>query len=181
MVTCRDIVIRALRMGGIVAKGDTPDAEELDDAMMALQGLYDGWFTGGMFGRLEDAYAEEDYDAKVGQRVFITSGTVTLPELVDDEHPPRDLMAIEINDSSGRQAYIWDRQDWVRIDALTVSDTAPLANRGAEGLAACLALSIMEEYGAVPGQVLASKAGAFRTNLRLKYGTQQEPVAGVWY
>lgn len=181
MATCRDIVSRALRMGGVISKGEDPEAAELSDGVMALQGLYDGWFTGGMFGRLKDYYTEDDYDAEVGQRVFITSGTVTLPDLVDDEHPPRDLAAIEINDADGRQAWIWDRQEWVRIDTLAAADEAPLSNRGAEGLAACLAVSIMEEYGASPGPVTVAKAGAFRTNLRLRFGTEQEPVAGQWY
>jgi len=180
MTTVRDIVARALRMLGW-RKGRDPRPAELADGLIALQGLYDAWFTGGMFGRLADYYTEDDYEAAVGQRVFATSGTVTLPELVEDEHPPRDLSAIEVNDGDGRRAYIWDRQAWVRIDALADSSDAPLANRGSEGLAASLAVWIAEEYGETPGPVTASKAAAFKTNLRLRYGTQQEPIAGQWF
>lgn len=181
MTTCRDIVTRALRMAGIVGKGREPKARELDDGMFALQGLFDGWFAGGMFGRLTDYYAEGGYEAEVGQRVFYTGTAPTLPELVDSVHPPRDLAAIEFNNASGRGAHIWDRSGWVRIDALDADDDAPLALRGAEGLAACLAASIAEEYGAPLTASVVSKASNFRTNLRLNAGAEREVTAGQWF
>lgn len=181
MTTCRDIVARALRMAGIVRKGREPKATELADGMFALQGLYDGWLTGGMFGKLKDHYAQEDYEAEVGQRVYIESGAVTLPTLIENDHKPRDLAVVEINTPTAREVHVWDRNAWVRIDALEAGDDAPLALRGAEGLAACLAVSIAEEYGAAITGSTASKAGNFRTNLRLHYGSEQEPFEGTWF
>lgn len=180
MATCRDIVARSLRMSGIVRKGRDPRATELEDGMLALQGLYDAWFTGGMFGRLMDYHSEDDYDARVGQRIFSTSGIITLPTNEVD-YPIRDLAAIEINDPDGRRAYIWDRIAWVRLDALEPGDIAPLSNRGAEGLAACLASWTVEDYGDAPTPMMMSKAGSFRTNLRLQFGSEQEPVPGQYF
>lgn len=180
MATCRDIVARALRMSGIVRHGRDPKASELDEGMFALQGLYDAWFTGGMFGRLEDYQSEDDYDARAGQRIFVTSGIVTLP-VNERDYPIRDLAAIEINDVTGRKAYVWDRQAWVRVDALEPSDEAPLSNRGAEGLAACLATWIVEDYGETPTPMVMAKAGSYKTNLRLQFGSEQEPVPGQYF
>lgn len=179
-ITCRDIVSRALRMAGIVAKGREPKAAEMTDGMFALQSMYDSMFTGGMFGRLADN--REEYQVAPGQRVFVAEGTVELPTMDDyGDCVIRDLDAIEINEPSGRKAYIWDRTGWVRLDSLGETDEAPLAFRGAEGLAACLALMIAEEYGVPATAMMASKAGNFRTNLRLGFGAQRDIAAGVWY
>lgn len=182
MPTCRDIVTRALRMAGIVPKGRDPKAAEMTDGMFALQGLYDSMFTGGMFGRLYDVNVSDGFGVEPGQRVYVESGTVPLPAMDEyDRCHIRDLAALEINDESGRKAYIWDRTAWVRLDALDATDEAPLAQRGAEGLAACLAMQIVEDYGQAPTAMMDRKAGNFRTNLRLGWGAERDVVAGVWY
>lgn len=182
MPTCRDIVSRALRMTGIVAKGRDPKAAEMSDGMFALQSLYDSMFVGGMFGRLRDVQVSEDYEALPGDRVFVDAGVVTLPEMGGYEcRSIRDLAALEINQADERMAYIWDRTGWTRLDGLTENSEAPLAHRSAEGLAACLALMIAEEYGVAPTAMMVSKAGNFRTNLRMGFGSQQDVAAGVWY
>lgn len=180
--SCRDIVTRALRMAGIVPKGRDPKAAEMTDGMFALQGLYDSMFTGGMFGTLRDVNVYGDYEAGPGQRVLADDGEVTLPAMDDyDCRSIRDLAAIEINGAGIRKTYIWDRNGWTRLDALGETDEAPLANRGAEGLAACLAMQIVEDYGQAPTAMMDRKAGNFRTNLRLGWGAERDVVAGVWY
>lgn len=182
MTTCRDIVSRALRMAGIVPKGRDPKAVEMTDGMFALQSLYDSMFTGGMFGRLYDVNASDGFGVEPGQRVYVESGTVPLPVMGEyDRCQIRDLAALEINDESGRKAYIWDRTAWVRLDSLDETDEAPLAARGAEGLAACLALHIVGDYGVQPTPMMVSNAGNFRNNIRLGMGAQRDVVAGVWY
>lgn len=182
MITCRDIVSRALRMAGIVPKGRDPKAAEMTDGMFALQSLYDSMFTGGMFGRLRDRHVEDDYEIEPGQRVFVESGIVTLPTPGGyDCRSIRDLAAIEINESGVRKAYIWDRFKWVRLDSLGETDEAPLAHRGAEGLASCLALHIVGDYGLQPTAMMVSNAGNFRSNIRLGMGAERDVVPGSWY
>lgn len=182
MTTCRDIVSRALRMAGIVAKGRDPKAPEMTDGMFALQSTYDSMFVGGMFGRLRDVHVGEDYEAGPGQRVFASDGEVTLPAMDGyDCRSIRDLTAIEINAEGIRQTYIWDRNGWTRLDSLGETDEAPLAHRGAEGLAACVAMQIVEDYGQSPTAMMDRKAGNFRTNLRLGLGAERDIAAGVWY
>lgn len=182
METCRNIVSRALRMAGIVAKGRDPKAAEMTDGMFALQSTYDSMFVGGMFGKLRDVAVFEDYEALPGERVFVDDGTVTLPAMGGYEcRTIRDLAPLEINDASGRKVYIWDRTGWTRLDNLGETDEAPLAHRGAEGLAACVAMQIVEDYGQAPTGMMVAKAGSFRTNLRLRWGAQQDVAAGSWY
>lgn len=181
MATCRDIVFRALRMAGIVDREDDPTAAELRDGMTVLQSLYDGWLIGGMFGRLTDVYEAGDYEASEGQRIFIDSGTVTLPSTIDDDRKPRDLVAIEAHDDNGRQAWIWDRTQWTRIDSLSENDDAPLANRGVNGLAACVAVYYAEEFGAPVSAAAMIQARNFKVALSYKFGSEREVTTGTYY
>lgn len=181
MATVRDIVTRALRMTGIVDREDDPTAAELRDGLTVLQSLYDGWLTNGMFGRLTDVYEPGDYEAGEGERVFLEEGTLTLPTEID-ERKPRDLVAIEGFIAGGdRVAYIWDRTAWVQINDLAEADEAPLANRGENGLAACLAVAYAEEFGAeIKGSTLM-QARNFRTALSFKFGSEREPSVASYY
>lgn len=181
MATCRDIVSRALVMAKIIPRGEDPEADELSDGMTVLQSLYDTWLTGGMFGRLTDVYEPGDYEAGEGERVFIDSGTLTLPTAIDDERKPRDLVAIEAFDDDGRKAYIWDRTEWVRIDSLTADDDAPLASRGVNGLAACVAMNYAEEFGVELAVTTVRQAGTFKAALAYRFGSENEPVAGAYF
>ena len=179
--TCRDIVTRALVMTGVVARGDQPEAEELQDGMAVLQSLYDQWFTGGMFGRLNDKYEDGDYDLEAGQRAYVSDGVATLPDFTDTDCRWRDLAAIEVFDNNGRRAYLWDRTDWVRIDALEATDRAPLSDRGMNGLAACVAMNYAEEFGAQVGPGAVKQASSFKYALAIKTGTTQNAVPGQFF
>lgn len=182
MTTCRDIVYRALRQVRVIGLSDDPEAEELTNGMLILQSLYDQWLTGGMFGRLKDIYNDGDYEACEGQRIYLDSGTVTLPETIDDDRKPRDLVAIETHDpTNGRRAWIWDRIAWVRIDSLEPGDDAPLADRGMNGLAACVAQLYAEEFGETPTSNVARQAASFKQALSYKMGSTQNAVAGTYY
>lgn len=182
MATCRDIVTRALHMTGVVPREEDPSAAELEQGLTVLQSLYDGWLQGGMFGRLTDVYEPGDYEAEEGQRVFIDSGTATLPATVDDEsRKPRDLVAIEVTDDAGRRAYIWDRNAWVRLDSLAAGDDAPLAERGVNGLAACLALAYADEFGADVRPGVVRQCAAFKTALSFKFGSERAPSTATYF
>lgn len=179
MPTCRDIVTRALRMARVLPLGEEPEAVELRDGMGVLESLYAQWLHGGMFGRLEDRQETGDVAAEAGQRVSAT-GAVTLP-LPTREEPVFDLAAVEINDAEGRRSYVWDRVAWLRIDGLEASDPAPLADRGANGLAACLALLYAEDFGAQVGAAAVIQARAYKTALSLKLGTDQPDAGGTYW
>lgn len=180
-MTCRDIVTRALRMAGIVPRTDEPEAAEMRDGMTALQSLYDSWLTGGMFGRLKDVYEAGDYEAGEGERVFLDSGTLTLPSEIDDRKP-RDLVAIEGFVAGGaRTAYIWDRTAWVQINDLAEEDEAPLSSRGANGLAACVAIAYADEFGASVGPGTLMQCRNFKTALSYKMGSERETSVGTYY
>ncbi len=181
MATCRDIVTRALVMARVVARGDDPDAQELEDGLTVLQGLYDSWLVGGMFGRLTDVYEPGDYEAGEGERVHIDSGTLTLPTTIDDVRKPRDLVAIEGFDDTGRKAYIWDRNAWVRITGLLENDDAPLADRSVNGLAACVALNYAHEFGAELREGVVMQARSFKTALSYKLGSEREVREASWF
>lgn len=179
--TCRDVVTRAMRMAGVIGRSESPDADELRDGMTVLESLYLGWFTGGMFGRLEDRYEIGGYDAGEGQRVYVESGTVTLPTLIDEERRPRDLVAVEIDTDTGRTLHLWDRTEWVRLDNLEPGSIAPLATRSPNGLAACVARNFAEEFGAPISQTAMLQCRNFKAALSLKFGTTQEPLEGQWF
>jgi len=64
---------------------------------------------------------------------------------------PPDKSVVRITDQfgPGRATYIYDGtvQRWMRIDALTLDDEAPLSARGPDGLASVLAVRLVDEYG----------------------------------
>lgn len=181
MATCRDIVTRALHMAGIVPRSEDPDGDEMRDGMTVLQSLYDTWLIGGMFGRLTDVYEPGSYEAEEGQRIYLSSGTVTLPTEIDNDRKPRDLVAVEAYDTAGRRAWIWDRTAWVQINDLAEADDAPLSDRGANGLAACLAVAYAEEFGAELKASIVRQCGQFKSALSYKFGSEREVAAGTWF
>lgn len=177
----RDIVTRALRMVGVLGRSEEPEADELRDGMAVLESMYLGWFTGGMFGKLEDRYEIGDYEAGEGQRIYVEDGTVTLPDLIDEDRRPRDLVAVEVDNGTTRTVNIWDRTKWVRLDSLEPAAPAPLSDRGANALAACLAVNFAEEFGAaIPASVML-QCRNFKAALSFKFGTTQEPLHGQWF
>lgn len=181
MATCRDIISRALHMARIVDREDDPTAAELRDGITVLNSLYEGWLMSGMFRRLSDVYSAGDYEAGEAQRIFIESGTATLPETIDNDRKPRDLTALEITDDNGRRAYVWDRTAWAQITGLSENDEAPLATRSFNGLAACVAAAFAEEFGAEITGSIARQSAAFKMALSLKLGSEQDLVSGTYF
>lgn len=178
MTTVRDVVKLALKMGRVISSGEQPEAEEAADGLVALQSLYDGWVASGMFGRLTDVYAANDDEAEESHRYVAASGvTITIPTTIEDgdeERPPRDLTVIETVTSAGvRAVKIYDRTGWVDLLGLELEDDAPLASRGASGLAACLAMTYSEMFGAQIGPATQRLAGTFRASLAAKWGSSQ--------
>lgn len=175
---------RALHMTGVVDREDDPTARELEDGMTVLQSLYAGWIAGGMFGRLEDVYKSGDYDALEGERVSVDDATITIPATIDDDgetRAPRELTAVAVITSTGEVLYLFVAGQWRRLDTLAETDEAPLSNRGANGLAACVAVAYAEEFGAPLGPGTYAQCRNFKTALSFKFGSTREPVAADWF
>jgi hypothetical protein len=183
VTTCLNIVTQALRLGKVVASGDSPSADEAADGLACLQSLYDAWIAAGMFGQLKDLYKAEAYSALEGERITAPSGVVVtfptaLPDLTNGgNRAPRDLSCIETIIDGVRVVKIWDRTAWVALRGLALSDAAPLAERGAVGLSAALACSgaFLAEFGDEGVSPRVERlARQFNGTLSYKAGTTQD-------
>jgi hypothetical protein len=189
MPTCRDIITYAMRQTKVLASGDVPTADELSDGRIALQSLYDNWLANGMFGRLTDRYESADYTAEEGQRIIAPAGVViTIPDTIDgdpnsDTRAPRDLSVIETLVDGVRTVKLWDRNGWVDLLSLGDDDEAPLASRGAWGLAATLAVSgaFAAMFSGEPGSDVRMAALRFQNGVAAKFGSTQNAIAGDYF
>lgn len=190
MATCLDIITYAMRQSRILAPGKEPKANEAEEGLVALQSMYDGWRTGGMFGSLEDVYLDGDDIAEEGVRYFIPTGiTLTAATSVyldsnEVTRQPRDLALYETLTQAGTQeAKLYDRTAWVDLLGLELSDDAPLSGRDAYGLAACLATSggFTSMFGVEPTQATIAKARDFKRSLSSKIGSTQDKSSGSYF
>jgi hypothetical protein len=186
--TVLDLIKSGMRKAGILAAGRQPKSSEADDGLDVVQGLYDGWALGGMFGRLTDVLADEDIEAKEGQRIRAETGvTITLPSTVsecgEDDRAPYDLSMIVVVQDGAQQVNIYDAfsGDWVRFDGLTLVDTPPLMHRDRDGLAACVAVAFADEFGGVVGPATQAKAASFRVSLSMRTGNAYRPSQPVFF
>lgn len=189
--TVRQTITRALRKLRVVASGDEPTAAELADGLSVVQGMFDAWATGGMFGRLNTllgddgtvSFGTDEYLEVVVWEAPDGDATVELPVRVRDIYTnetrtPPDLAFAELVDETtgNRKTFIWDARQakWVRLDNLTVDSVMPLAARSTEGMAAVVAMKLSEEFGAQLGPLVAREAGAFLQAMSTRYGEQRQ-------
>lgn len=186
MATCLEIISYAMRMARVLGAGKEPKGAESDDGMVALQSLYDQWRTGGMFGELTDVYLDDDDTAEEGMRYYVPDAyTLTAATSVYDDNGetriPRDLSLYEAFNDEGEMtaARLFDRTQWVDLIDLETADTAPLSNRNAYGLAACLATSggFVAMFGAQPSDATIALARHFLRNVMSKSTTQDRDGA----
>lgn len=189
MTTVRDVVTLALKQARILAPGDAPSADEADDGLTAFQGMLDQWVNEGLFGKLTDEYLESSDTAKENRRYKLAAGvTLTIPETIQgdggdygaegnttEERQPFDLAIIESVTSAGvRSVKLRDRYQWVELTGLALGDDAPLADRGAIGLAANLAVFFTEMFGVgLVGPGTIQQARKFVSALSAKTATTQ--------
>lgn len=174
--TCRDIVNGALRKLGVVRPGSGAKAGEAADALFALQSMYLEWIEGGMFGALSEVVATANAEVGENQRVLAGGYTISFPAtvtdaLTGDSRSPSDLaIAIVVTAGEEPDTRIYDanRAAWVALDGLELGDDAPLAGRGADGLSACLAKRLGEDYGQAITVQTEQSAGRFAAAISLK-------------
>jgi hypothetical protein len=149
MTTIRDIITQAMYRTGILALGRIPKSKETDSGLFLLQGLYDDLVMSGALGGLNDVYATANYTAKEFDRIDANGFTITKPLTIEEDgvtRQPKDLAVISIYDV-GRVNWVWEN-GWVSLSGLTLNDTAPFAERGADGLACYLASNWADTFGA---------------------------------
>lgn len=114
--TARDIITSALRKLGVVASGETPSAEELQDGLSALQNMIDTWSTSDLLGYVE---TEETLALVSGQQEYTIGAT-------GDFATSRPLEILEMSlvdggvESSFKKA---SAQDWRELSIKSLSST----------------------------------------------------------
>lgn len=158
MATCEALIKGAYLRAGVTRDIDEVRPRQMDRGLQVLQDVYLGLVGSGGFGRFKDVNVAADYTAYEQDRILVTTEdavTVTLPETTDDPdegiRPPRDGSVVMVTDvySADRSTYVYDAAGalWTGIEALTLTDTAPLAIRYRAGLEARLAVRLSEENG----------------------------------
>lgn len=187
MATCRDIIALAMRMARILPAGREPKAAEAADGLILLQGMYDAWVSGAMFGSMTDTIAIANATAVPGQRIRIDGAfTVTLPTVIEDggaQLPPYDLSLVQIIRTASIETHLYEamRGAWVRLDALTLDTVAPLSTRGADGLAALLAKRFAEMFGTELGPAFVRRAMQFNGSIIANIASDTPRLATEYY
>lgn len=156
--------------------------------MESLKALFQTWVANGMFGRLTDVYKTVAYTAREGERVH-TSGSpvITIPTTyrADGEpgtdRPPYDLSLIEVQDGATRKTWLYDRSAWVDLQALTLASDCPLAERGIQGLSACVADEILSYVDRELPESAKRSAFRFRHALSYKLGSDRPARVAEFY
>lgn len=167
MATCNAIIQRAFRMARIVAIGDEPTAHELTEGMAVLEAIYQR-LADTALSAFEEIAETDDYTARPNERIYC-DGTVTLPDLTEDDKRVPDLACVTYQDENtdgAWRSYVSDRGDWVRLDSLTQDSEAPLSKRNEEGLSALVAVEIAEQFGREAGATTLQKARRFQAQLQ---------------
>jgi hypothetical protein len=196
-LSCVEVVRLAMMRLRLLRAGETPQGNELEDGLRALQGMYDLWCSTGLFGRLNDVIPTSDYTASEQDRVNNDGGyTITLPLTYSNQtqgtyyptwpdertwsalqvtinRPPRDLSCIEVVEDGASARYLYDAhaRAWLPISALEAAGNAPLSDRGVTGFVSCLAQKLADEYGAQTSPGVEREASLFKWGLSSRYGS----------
>lgn len=190
MATCRSVINLALRKLGKLGAGREARLADATDALDALQAMYTAWIASGAFGRLIDIQPEgPSYTASTGQRVTRESASlveVILPEQSVEEPvrdydrwwpgkvTPRDGDAVVIVslDTGLSQSWIYDGTGkvWQDVTALQLDDEAPRSIADRNGLAACLALELQDQYAAEIQPATIDQAARFKAAITMRFG-----------
>ena len=183
MSTALDIVRRALRL----CAGETtvPDGQDAQDGVQRLQGLVldlPGLFLNGIWC---DRFVSAAYTAKEGDRITVTTpGAVTLPSVINDcgrQRLPLDIAKVLILGSvpnAGLWLYSASKGAWGRADNITAEPPAaqlPFGGEDDEGLAAQLAVALVDEYGGEVSAATVAKSNQSKASFRARF-KKQAPV-----
>lgn len=189
MSTALDIVRRALRSMGALRRGKEPTGADQADGLERLQSLILAMPGLIQNGRWCERAKSAAYTAKEGERITVTGAvTITLPLTVTDcetgcTRPPKDLARVYVlgadavvdysgdeDGAAGLWVYSATLGAWARADGLTIDDDMPFGAEDDEGLAAQLAVNMVDEYGggisARTAALAQNSARSFRARLK---------------
>lgn len=174
MSTCLDIVRRAMRL----AAGETgvPAGREAEDALQRLQSVILG--LPGLLhnGAWRDRFVSDAYTAKEFDRITVTApGAVTLPATISEygeTRLPLDLAKVQIlgsADNAGLWLYSVSKGAWGKASGLGLEDESPFGDEDDEGLAALLAVALVDEFGGEVSDATIRAATASKASLRSRF------------
>lgn len=195
MATCRDLIRTAARRCGVVTSGMEITAAQAADGLEVLQSVYDSMVAQGVFGRLTDVLVTSSpYDAGCGERIAYSGpGTlsITLPETEDytladtipekgdqNERKPYDLAVVVVE---GGSTYLYEAGDWHELNALALSDDAPLSGRFRNMLIGEIAIRLADEYGVPVPPSCALDAAMGRSALSHKFSAPRKAVEHTFF
>lgn len=98
--------------------------------------------------------------------------------------PPRDGSVVIISDKEGGETRTWlydgTIKSWQGIETLTLDDDAPRSTADTQGLAACLAMEISDQFGVDIPQATARQAARYTVAMTHRYGFERKVVPGVY-
>jgi hypothetical protein len=178
--TCETLITRAHRALVKLGPAESIRAIHVDRGMEELQALYDDMIP--LLAALTDTYTTAStYTANENERIIApvqTSITITLPASIEDEitgdtRAPRDCSVVVqvFRDTGARKVYVFDATtaDWVRIDTLAITDTAPLSARYSNALSSMLAMRLAELSGMDPPASVLRAAAMGRLAMASRY------------
>ena len=93
---------------------------------------------------------------------------------------PRDMSYAAITDQSTgiTQDWIYDGQiaRWMCIESLTFNDPCPLAFRDINGLSACLAMHVADEFGQQPSALTQRAAAYFESGVAMNWSEAGDEI-----
>lgn len=97
---------------------------------------------------------------------------------------PRDGTAVVISDSVTGNILTWlydgTLKTWQQIELLQMDNEAPRSTADLQGLAACLAMEIADQFGAQLSEVTVTQASRYKMQMTHRFGMRREPVPGVY-
>lgn len=196
MQTCSKVIKRALVRLGVVGVQRTPSDAQAAAGLEALRSFYSHLVTSGALGRATPVRVTEDYTACERDWISYETAdavTVTIPgdfevccsTAYDTERfcgcatnystirAPKDLTFVGFTDGVSTAIWLYDMYDglWTSVQALALTDNAPLSTRDYEGLACALAMDMADDYGVEPGALTMRRAAAFRASLGRRDGS----------
>lgn len=130
-------------------------------------------------------YGTDRYGGNFGTVITITQNGNEVTVVVEAAQPigngvvtPRDMSAVVISDEVGGQTRSWlydgNVKKWQSIDDLTLDSDAPRSSADPEGLAACLALEMVDKFGIDVSEFTIRAAARFQTAMTMRFGMRRE-------
>lgn len=187
MATCLEVITRAHIKLGRARPGGSLNIHVAEIGLEALKSLYLGLVHSGGLGRSNTVYADANYSAQEGDRIFKSVAlTVTLPTRYEiSETPlkeygseadisgasttyraPRDGAFVVVTDGATTETRIYDAYSgaWLEIETLTLADPAPLSI-DLEAVASALVFDLLDDTEQQPGPSVVMGNRRFRNRV----------------